>query len=780
MPIGFARMQILSLGAGHSVVQRYDYIGRRGAFAARQDLAFGPVTLAPQGTPSHLKGRALWQELEAKAPRKDAVVGAELVLALPLFSQLSLSDAQDLVIQFCRAMIVSHDLAASFAIHGIHDDLGADEDAAISGENPDGPSVADLIDTVSSWPHAHVLLTPRALGPSGLSPRRCNLLEPVTRGTGDKRTVICAVPWGEIWTRYLNGALQRCESTARVRLKAPHGGQHLGPARAMALLQGDIASGVVPEGRMWPRVNSQIEARNGLTLREAPKISELVVTRAAVADLLSRYLDIAGKPLSRMTDRLLNQIDAVPLIHPLTGAPTCWLTSRATLDRARRVNGLAKTMSDARLTPRDPDVSLARLTTYLHHDPELASPLGDLLVPGHRLVTIEDGDLGSNLLALDEILRHARQEPTHIGHKAMTIAPFGRKRVNVTIPSQLHKRLAAQSLVIIDRPDALALPDLETLLELAISRDCQILFVRRPNSLVFPRSVVVDRIAGHGRVHRLAASLDPVLTDRLAPVDRELSRLSASPPQTAAGAFEDYRSPPPAIHRPDPSRSTKLIGDDRQPTGSVVVPQSDFVPERSNLAADGEAARIPGVDTSGPPRPLAPPSSHRNRLRPTPTLVHAVMDIALRCEDERVFFAAAAFGDQHADGADAKPGLDIAVQLAELYSPYLVELVGIQPGVSKGFALEALRAWLSLPGPDHAGFGRKGEEYVGIRDSAALEPDHFNVSADDDPNPEETLDYELDHDDPSPDLEREWADDFDDDPGPDDEPEIDYDMDVEG
>jgi len=155
------------------------------------------------------------------------------------------------------------------------------------------------------------------------------------------------------------------------------------------------------------------------------------------------------------------------------------------------------------------------------------------------------------------------------------------------------------------------------------------------------------------------------------------------------------------------------------------------------------------------------------------------MDIALRCEDERVFFAPAAFGDQHADGADAKPGLDIAVQLAELYSPYLVEFVGIQPGASKGFALEALRACLSLPGPDHAGFGRKGEEYVGIRDSAALELDHFNVSADDDPNPEETLDYELDHDDPSPDLEREWADDFDDDPGPDDEPEIDYDMDVE-
>src|SRR5690606_29584881 len=72
-----------------------------------------------------------------------------------------------------------------------------------------------------------------------------------------------------------------------------------------------------------------------------------------------------------------------------------------------------------------------------------------------------------------------------------------------------------------------------------------------------------------------------------APVDRELSRLSASPPQTAAGAFEDYRSPPPTIHRPDPSRSTKLIGDDRRPTRSVVVPQSDFDPERSNLAADG-------------------------------------------------------------------------------------------------------------------------------------------------------------------------------------------------
>ncbi|NMA96756.1 MAG: hypothetical protein GX970_01385, partial [Phyllobacteriaceae bacterium] len=197
--------------------------------------------------------------------------------------------------------------------------------------------IADLLDTVSTWPHAHVLVTPRSLGPDGLSPLRRTILEPLVRGAGKSRTVLCAVPWPKIWTRYLNAALSHAGADKRVRLRAPHSGQHIGPARAMALLQGDIERGEAPEGQMWPRLNAKIEARNAQTLLAAPELSEPVFTRAEVADLLSRYLGLGGPALAARVDKTLEALDALPLPNPLTGEPTSWLSTRATLERARRI-----------------------------------------------------------------------------------------------------------------------------------------------------------------------------------------------------------------------------------------------------------------------------------------------------------------------------------------------------------------------------------------------------------------------------------------------------------
>src|SRR5690606_26043564 len=130
MPIGFARMEVLRRAAGHDPRQRYRYIARLGEYADRDDLALAPVTLTPPDTPRELTGADLWSAVESGARRKDAVVGAELVLALPRFAELGFDAASALIEAFCEALIVSHGLGATFVIHGIHDESAAQEDAA--------------------------------------------------------------------------------------------------------------------------------------------------------------------------------------------------------------------------------------------------------------------------------------------------------------------------------------------------------------------------------------------------------------------------------------------------------------------------------------------------------------------------------------------------------------------------------------------------------------------------------------------------------------------------
>ncbi len=752
MPIGFARMQILRRAAGHDARQRYNYIARLGEHAYRRDLAHGPVTLAPTGAPVELTGAGLWSAVEAKAGRKDAIVGAELVLALPRFSELGADAAIALVDAFCEAMIISHGLGASYAIHGAHELEDAGQDAVMAIEEDDGPSIADLLDTVSSWPHAHVLVTPRSLGPEGLSPLRSTILEPLVRGAGKNRTVLCAVPWPKIWTRYLNAALIHAGSDQRVRLRAPHSGQHVGPARAMALLQGDIERGEVPEGQMWPRLNAKIEARNAQTLLAAPEFSEPVFTRAEVADLLSRYLDLGGPALAARTDKTLEAIGALTLPNPVTGEPTSWMSSSATLERARRIAGLAQSLA------RNPapfvlsKAVVASTIARLERDPDLTPAIVDCLAYGHRLVTIETGDFGSILPALDEVATHAGVEAIHLGHNSMTLAALGRQRVRFVIPGQMEKKLHAGHLVIVDRPDALELADLETLLDTVRGHNCRLLLVRRPYTLVFPRSPILDRVAACGPTHALPDSTGAILPSRMASVDRDLAALAEILQRGHARVFADHASRLAYAQRTlDHEQPTRLVGlsaADRQALGldeqiSDQIRGADAAADRADeiIVVLTDAERLTPLYGHFPPERTALLIDAGR----TPTLAHLISATARAAGDQRLFLAAAAFATEQPLAGET--GFDLAGEIARLYGHHIRAILGpfrtpsstIMPGMEEALIMPITKLVEQL----NSASSLAGQLPTGNEDIA----DDFGIPPDDDVRPEDFIDRKDTHDD---------------------------------
>jgi Ti-type conjugative transfer relaxase TraA len=122
--------------------------GRTFDYAAKAQLdadGFGILhseIMLPLGAPSWMADRqALIDAIEARETRKDAQLLREIEVSLP--RELTLDQQRALVRDFVRAAFVSKGMVADIAIH--------DERASDGGRNP----------------HAHVLLSMRAIGPDG-------------------------------------------------------------------------------------------------------------------------------------------------------------------------------------------------------------------------------------------------------------------------------------------------------------------------------------------------------------------------------------------------------------------------------------------------------------------------------------------------------------------------------------------------------------------------------------------------------------------------------------
>jgi len=154
--------------------QVHDYARRGGVEHAE--------ILAPETAPAWVQDRAaLWNAVEAAETRRNAQLARELVLTLP--RELTPEQRLEAVRSFVSAELVSRGMVADLAIHS-------------------GRTARDG----AEQPHAHVMLTLRAIGPEGLAGNKVRVWNEVA----------ALERWREQWGACLNQALERAELSARV------------------------------------------------------------------------------------------------------------------------------------------------------------------------------------------------------------------------------------------------------------------------------------------------------------------------------------------------------------------------------------------------------------------------------------------------------------------------------------------------------------------------------------------------------------------------------------
>ena len=171
--------------AGERLTNQHD--GTTHDFRRKQGVAFSEIML-PEAAPLWMQHRQkLWNAVEVSEARVNARTARELVLALPC--ELSPREQVELLRGFVREQCTDRGMVADLNLH-----------------EADSPN-----------PHAHVLLTTRAVTASGFGAK-----------VRDWNRVELLHEWREAWAEHVNAALAESGSTARVdhRTLSAQGIQH--------------------------------------------------------------------------------------------------------------------------------------------------------------------------------------------------------------------------------------------------------------------------------------------------------------------------------------------------------------------------------------------------------------------------------------------------------------------------------------------------------------------------------------------------------------------------
>jgi ATP-dependent exoDNAse (exonuclease V) alpha subunit len=241
MAIYHLSAKIISRKAGQSVVASAAYrsaseihderLGLNFDFTRKRGVEHTEI-VAPAGAPAWVLDRSkLWNAVEGAEKRKDAQLAREIELALPV--ELKRDEQLALLRDFVQQQFVSKGMVADFAIHR---------------DNPENP-------------HAHVLLTLRALTPEGFGAKE--------RAWNDRSELMS---WRAGWEEVTNAHLAQAGLSVRIdhrTLKAQH--LELTPGRKIGISRARQAEEDLPP-RIAERVGEQreIARENGERLLADP------------------------------------------------------------------------------------------------------------------------------------------------------------------------------------------------------------------------------------------------------------------------------------------------------------------------------------------------------------------------------------------------------------------------------------------------------------------------------------------------------------------------------
>ncbi|MGN6850078.1 MAG: Ti-type conjugative transfer relaxase TraA [Sphingomicrobium sp.] len=302
----------LAAAAYRSASRLHDqHLDRHHDFSNKAGVIHSEVML-PEGAAEQLSDRAtLWNAVEAGEVRKDAQLAREIEFALP--RELSAEDGIELAREFVASEFVERGMIADL---NVHRDIGAD------GEPK---------------PHAHVMVTMRAVDAAGFGPKvrewnRTELLE----------------HWREAWAEHVNQRLAELDIDARVDHRSLEAqGINLEPQNKI----GPAASRMADQGLASERLSEHlaIARQNGERIIAAPQLALEAITHNqatfTVRDL-ARFIHRHSADQEQF-DRAVAAVRASPELILLgkDGRGEERFTSRDMLQTEQRLEGAADRLS---------------------------------------------------------------------------------------------------------------------------------------------------------------------------------------------------------------------------------------------------------------------------------------------------------------------------------------------------------------------------------------------------------------------------------------------------
>ncbi|WP_297105331.1 MobA/MobL family protein [uncultured Devosia sp.] len=490
MAIAFARSMPLQRSRGHSSIQRLAYITRRHLVSARTGQAFDhkdrpdlieTVTLVPEGC-AEMEGADLWEAVEAAAPRRDAVLGFELVLALPMPGELPIELSCRMAEAFAREIIVErHNLAATLAVHRPH---GAQSEEATLEDafGTEDDAFARSIATASANLHCHILVAPRQITPQGLARRRYTALDPIKRAGK-----IYGRHWGKLWGDSQNRFFAAEGLDLRVTPSPP---MALDPAPLRAVRrwrsrQRQNASDVKGRALLVNQAREDENATIVLSIHDALACFEAPFTRSELRTFFSRHLH--PELAAEMTEASIGLGQCVELDIPDQRE---WFASVHLVQTELAAFGRMLILANK---------DTCRRTVEPHTQEGFSEETRAVLN-----ANFDDADLtlveatGAAGLLVSDIARTAQAAgltPVVIAHAAGHPPP----KAVVRDLEAVKSRMVSRATIIIDDADALNAPELSLVLAAAIAGNSKIVLIRRADS-DWTRLPLLDLAASHVRV----------------------------------------------------------------------------------------------------------------------------------------------------------------------------------------------------------------------------------------------------------------------------------------
>ncbi len=478
MPIGYARLETIKRTADWGALCKLGYIARRGKFAGRGDLIAGPITVLPPNAPARFKkGEVLWLEAD-QSERIGQLAAIEIVIALPDDKDLTRDDLIAIARSFAMLIMQQFGVAITFAIHSANDDH---EDPARRN------------------PHAHLLVTSRAVTPKGLAPRRIASLLPTCTGRrtelGTLPAVLDAAPIATMYGLILELFRARHGKDGGLDLPAPHAQYHIGPVSAYgAAIANAHAIASRPDAaaifRKLDRIefNAEIRAHNVASIRRLPELIEHLsaapFTRRQLEDLVRRFISGKEEADAIIAD-VLEQTHCFEMGEP--DASTLLVTARY-LERERAIAAAAAALA-AGSPPLQGEFETVR---------DFVGSLGGS-VPAFAIV---EAERHLDLAELAGKIADRGHSPVFVTHLAKSRALPADMPVR-PLHWQDAFRLEAGEIGIVEEADALTATDLERVLNVARDAGAAVLLVRRPPRPGWRRNALLDAISsrlGHARI----------------------------------------------------------------------------------------------------------------------------------------------------------------------------------------------------------------------------------------------------------------------------------------